>query len=676
MEPQVRTDETGKVIVVPERARPEHETCNTKEFKVRFDQLKADRSNTESTWDQIERFFMPLTGGGRPNVQLSEGAVTWQRQEVWDSTAIDSAQKLAASIHGSVTSPAIRWFKLAWRDSELRKDAECCEWLEDVGDAVYEALQDSDFNSEIASADHELVGYGNAFVIEEVAEADAGEWEGVDFTAVPLREGYFEQDSKGGIKRFYRRLSWNAVQCVDKFTAEGVPDDIREAAEKGTNLSRQWEVVYCVFPRDERRRELRRAAKRNAERAKMRCECQAAQEKARAGGIPPPEAPQITADEPLHPLAPHMRPIGGVYFLADSGERLGLEEQGYYEMPVCLARWYRTAGSQWGHGQCHVLLPTVKYLNGWMETEHQAAAKAVDPAIGTTERGILSDYDLEPGGVTVFASKDDCWTIESKARFDVAENVKQDLRAMVQRGLHNDELQLKDSPAMTATEVQARYELMNRVLGSTLARIENDLLSPIVHITIGHLMRAGQLPAMPDKVRAKYGDGSADFDIEYQGPLARSQRTDEVAAIERVLSFAAGLLKMGIPLQVIQATIDVVKAIEEVARRLGTPAALLKDEKSVKDAVDEFQKMQQRAAEAQASQAEGEAAAKHAQAKKHLADAAAAQAQGAGARGAPAAPPGGGGPASGLPIPATPTPMVTPPYMPTQQLGGAPASMP
>jgi hypothetical protein len=565
-----------------------------------YAQAVSIRGPIEGVWRELSAFFAPLGSGENPGVKLEEGSAR-QRGDpnVWDSTAIESSQKLAASIHGSVTNPAIRWFKLAWRLPELKDDPAEAAWLDSVADIVFDALQDSDFNTEIASADQDLVTLGNCIVVEE-AKFEAGEWKGVDFTAVPLREGFIEEDSAGGVFRFFRRNSWTGVQVLDKFRDE-CPTEIAEKVKKAEDVEKRYEIVFAVWVRPER------LGKRT-----------------------------------MYPCAPHLRPVGYAYFNGETGEAIG-DEDGYYEMPVCFARWAKSAGSVYGHGQCNIMLPTVKYLNGWMETEHQAAAKNVDPALAVTERGLLSDLDLEPGGVTVVREKDSISVIESKGNATWANMKLEELRGMVRRALFDDQLSLKDSPAMTATEVTARYELMNRILGSTLARIETDLLSPIVSITIGQLMRAGRLPKMPPKAAKLYKAGKATFNIEYQGPLARSQRTDEVAAIERVLAFAAALLKMGVPLQVVLATIDVVKAIREVAHRLGTPAALLKPDAEVEKAIAAFQEQQARAVAAETGKAESEALRNTAQARAAM--------QG--------------------PVPALPQPLVSPPFAPTAAPAGA-----
>jgi hypothetical protein len=629
-------------------------TIDTKELKKRFDQQKSARGPVEGVWRQIALYFAPLgTASQAGSDAQGENTVAWTQPDVWDSTAIDSSEKLIAMIHGNVTSPALRWYGLGWRDKDLKADQEARKWLDAVADISWQTLQDSDFNTEIACAHGDLVRFGNAVIIEEAASST--EWKGVDFQSVPLDQCYFEPDSVGQMEVFYQLLSWSAVQVMTECRKRGwtCPEEIEEEAKKGTQLDKRYPIVFCIFPRWEAQTELERRHERNARRAKERAEREQREQQREAalarfeGDAPAPAAePPIEPDEPTYPLAPHLRGWGYVYFRADTGDRIGMEG-GYYEMPGALARWAKTAGSIWGHGQCHVLLPTVKYLNGWMETEHQAAAKAVDPNIYTTERGLLSDHDSQAGGITVARSKNDVWTLDTKAEPTWANMKLEELRGMVRRGLHNDELTLKDSPAMTAQEVRARYEIMQRILGSTLARIENELLSPIIKITIGHLLRNRQLPEMPPKVAEKYAAGTLEINIEYQGPLARSQRTDEVAAIERVIALAGAWIQMGIPVQVVMAKINVLASLGEVATRLGTPASLLRSDEEAEKEVQKFFAEQARGAAAVAAKAEGEAAAAHATARAALMG-------GAGA--------GGGG---SLPVPAMPTPVVRPAFPPT-----------
>lgn len=541
------------------RAQAAPATVDCAQLKRRYELLKTARSPVEAVWDQIEKFIGPFGSGLRKEAE-GDAALAWQKFDVWDSSAIEDSEKLAASIFGSVMSPAIRWYRLTFRDKELGDHTEAAKALDENGDRSFDALQESDFNTESASGLLDLVRYGNMFIVCEAASES--EWEGLDFTSVPLREAYFEEDSKGGIKTFYRRFTWTAVQMVDKFGEEGVPEKIRELAAKPEGAVTTQEVVFCI-------------SERPAEAKKKRKSLV---------------------------LAPRLRPYCSCYFLHETAEMLG-EEGGYYEMPVFLARWQRTAGSAWGHGPGHLALPTVKLLNALCEGDVGAVEKVIDPAVLTTERGLMSDLDLSPGGMTVVRDLEKSLKVfESAARFDVTHQKIADLRGMVRRIFHTDELQLKDSPAMTATEAQIRYELMNRLLGSTLSRLQSDYLSPLLHLILRIMFRAGKLKRMPPEVIKAGGD----IRVDYQGPLSRAQRTDEVAAIERVASFIAALTKLKVPeaLEVF----NVESSVREVAKRLGVPADVLISKLEMEKKRKQREAAQAAMLKAQVAQAHGDAA--------------------------------------------------------------------
>jgi hypothetical protein len=196
---------------------------------------------------------------------------------------------------------------------------------------------------------------------------------------------------------------------------------------------------------------------------------------------------------------------------------------------------------------------------------------------------------------------------------------------------HEDELTLKDSPSMTATEAQIRYELMNRVLGSTLSLLQSDVLDLIVMLCIQMLARERRLPPVPPKL--KLADGK--FGIEYHGPLARAQRTDEVAAIERLASFVAALAKL--EFQDARDVFDPVSAVREVAARLGCPAGVLISEDKVRAKIAQREAAATQLAKAQVAKAQGEAL----------------EQAGMGAQAMQEA---------GAPVPAQPPPVVNPPF--------------
>jgi hypothetical protein len=525
------------------------------EIKKRFDYLVTQRKTVEDIWDVINKLVVPFRGDFFRDIN-SEHAVTWRdNREVFDSTAIDAAHILASSIHGSLTSPAIRWFELGYRDTSLNEEKEAMAWLEQAAEKCFNALQDSNFNLEANETYLDLVSYGTSMIVEEVEEKN-GSFQRLNFQSVPVEEMWFEQNHMGQAHRTYRRYQWTPVQIVTKFGEDKVPTDILEQSKTPQGMDKRYAVIMCIYPRSD---------KANADVSKV--------------------------------LSPTERPFGMKYILHKDASELG-DEGGYYEQPAFIPRWRKTSKSMWGHGPAMIALPDILTINSLVELILKATEKVVDPPTKVTERGLLSDLDLEPAGMTVVRSMDSMEPYESGARFDVSQLQREQLKQAIRSIFFVDQLELKESPAMTATEVQTRYELMQRLLGPTLGRLQSDYLDPLVQRTFNILYRAGQLGEPPEVVF----ESSGELDIIYTGPLVRAQRADIAQGVTRWVATLAELS------EVRNDVLDI-PDWDAIARELGSlegvPAKLMRSNTEIKDARKKREQTEERLAAAAVNQEEG-----------------------------------------------------------------------
>lgn len=507
--------------------------CDILKLKREYEALRADRqANEESVWDDIEKFIMPLTGQVAAALDGSSSESKTSLQ-LWDPTAPLAAEHLASSLHGNIT-PSADWIDLAWMDEEVEADLEAVKHREALAKIVGSELEASDFGMEMASGYLEWSSKGNVCLVTETAKK-ASIYAGLDFTAVPIAECQFRNDSKGGVAWWSRHLSWTPHQMRDHCLREGalVPERITKLCEKPESVTAKEAVIFAIYRRDE-------------------------------------IAEEIEGD-----AVAEKRPWGAVHFTLNEGEQLG-KEDGYYRMPVVMGRWGKKPGSQWGYGRGHIALRAVKWLNRFKESERAAAEKAVDPAQGVTER-VNGPVDSRPGAVTVMPSKDDWWPLESAARFDVSAETLRDERTEIRRVFHEDDLQLKESPQMTATEVQARQDQMNRALGSPVARLTSEVLSPVVMIVLDHLSRAKKLPPAPEIVKRK----KPQLKLVLRGPIARALAMDKVVAIERAAGFVANLVKLGFPEARFRLDLD--GMLREYRKLLGAPAAMFRSAQAAKE---------------------------------------------------------------------------------------------
>jgi hypothetical protein len=201
---------------------------------------------------------------------------------------------------------------------------------------------------------------------------------------------------------------------------------------------------------------------------------------------------------------------------------------------------------------------------------------------------LLSDLNLRARGLTVMRDITKLSPLDTGANIQAGEVEIGDLRQAIRQYFFVDQLELKESPAMTATEVQVRYEMMQRLLGPTLGRLQSDFLDPMIQRTFNILLRAGRLPEIPQSVKAS----AAHMDIDYLGPLSRAQRTDQVASTERWLMNLAQLA------QVLPDMLDIPdpeQIARQIAQMLSVPAKMLRS-------TDEVAEIREARAAAQAAQ--------------------------------------------------------------------------
>ena len=508
------------------------------EIVHRQDMLEGERKGSvEAIWDLIERFVVPLRGDFYETLD-SENNVDWHRREIWDATAVFGCQSLAASLQGNLTSPSQKWFDLRFRTNQLNDKDELVEWLDEVSDRLYNALNEANFDIEIAEAYMDLVAYGTSVLTEEVEDGK------LVFAAIPVREIYFEEDHNKQVYKLYRKLQWTPAQIITKFGEENVPERVKQWAEDPGGSIQRKDVIFAVYPRKD---------KKNADISK--------------------------------PLAPDQRPYGYKYILKDGQETLG-EEGGYYEMPAFISRWRKAAGSKWGHSPATIGMGDILTLNQIKEATLEAAGKAIDPATLTEQQNLIGDLDLDRGGLTVVTDINGMKPYESGTKFDVSNLEIKMLTEAIQKYFFQDQLQLKESPQMTATEVNVRYELMQRLLGPTFGRLKTDLLDPLIQRTFNILLREGLLPKTPEGLQ------EADLDIEYNGPLPRAQQADTAAAIERWMQ------GIGQIAEIFPEALDIVdtdKAVKEIAQLRGVPAIAMRGEDEIEKMRSERAQQQQQA---------------------------------------------------------------------------------
>jgi Bacteriophage head to tail connecting protein len=490
------------------------------DLRKRYDVLMQERATPQQEWDDIEAFVTPYRGRFFSE-QKAAGSIDWDRGFCYDSTAITAHQNLAASLHGSLSSPSIRWFELRFRDEKLNKNKAVAAWLYDANEALYYSLQDSNFNTEVNETYQDVAGFGTAAL---VLEEEGG---GLAFSAIPIKEFCFEEDYRGLVLRFYRKFQWSAAKIMSKF-GDQVPENVKEAAAAGK--TEPLDVLFCIYP---------------------------------TGNKVVPVGKKV---------APSRRPWQACYFMYQGQEMLGRTTE-YYEMPVFIPRWRKTSCSVWGNSPAHFAINDIKSLNRVRKDMLMASEKAIDPTVLVEERAIMGSFDFSASSVNVVRSIAGIKVFDAGINLAVGQFDIEQLQASIKDHFFTDQLRLPDpqgTPA-TAYEISIRYQQMQKLLGPTLGRLQNDLLTPIITRAFKVLARAGTIAPPPQQVI----DANAQYDIEYIGSLSAAQKADRAAGIERFV------VAVGNMAGVLPKALDVVnedETVRQLARDLAIPPLLLRVE--------------------------------------------------------------------------------------------------
>jgi hypothetical protein len=448
------------------------------EFKA-YERLEDRKKLWYPTFQDIADYTIPRKGNFFGRVEGQK-----RTQKLFDSTAIHSNELLAASLQGSLTSPIIQWFSMKLTQDHLNADRYVNLWLDECARVLYSVLSHSNFNSEIFEIYLDLGSFGTGCLFAEEASG-LGVFNGIWFDSLDIAEYVIDEDKEGYVDTVYRTVPLSARNAFDFFGKKDfakTSDKLKAALEKRPD--ERFDFLHVVKPADEKYKRERR--NQNFKFAS----CWYEKEK-----------------------------------------KLLLREGGYYEFPFFVPRWLKTSGELFGRSPAQTAMPDIKSLNKARELLFRAWGKAIDPPIKVLDDGVIGSVKLTPSGLNVVRTMDALDTLRNEGRFDVSQIEESKLRESIQRIFFTDQLQLQQNgPQMTATEVQIRFELMQRLLGPTFGRMMAELLTPLVRRVFGILWRTGMLPPLPPVLEKM---GLANIEIEFEGPLSRAQRSQDVLAVER-----------------------------------------------------------------------------------------------------------------------------------------------
>lgn len=440
---------------IDQSSRDEAGRENLRAFMQRYERARQRRSAWEPLWQEVYEYALP-----QRNSFVSGSAGDNRMEKIFDATAMDAVDSLAASLLGNLTPPWTQWFGLKpGPDLTAAETESLSPILEQAGRTLQAHFDRSNFIVEMHQCYLDLIVGGTAALMLE--ESEPGDFSAFRFTAVPLNDIVLEEGISGMLDGSWRRLSLTLGQMQNRYTAATIPDFIVRRGEKDAQA--RFDVLESVLP----------------------------------GKFGHYDYKAILQD-------------GSGFHLLRRGQ--------FSSSPVIAFRWLKAPGEIYGRSPVMKALPDIKTANKVVELILKNASIAVTGIWQADDDGVLNpaNIELKPGTIIPKAvGSAGLKPLDMPGRFDISQLVLADLRSRIRHALLADKLAPISSPRMTATEVIERSAEMSLLLGATYGRLQSELLNPLVQRAFSILRRRGEVP----DIRL---DGRL-IALDYRAPLARAQ---------------------------------------------------------------------------------------------------------------------------------------------------------
>lgn len=429
--------------------------------------------------------------------------------EIYDGTALKAKNLLVDGMVGYMCSRSLRWFSCSlpgkfkfprssvnlskWTGKRMDDMPEVREWLDDMAEAGYRALNYSNFYDVIP----EFIGDGAVpGTAHMISEEDEGRGQ-IIFMVPHYRECYIAEDRFGRIDTFFRIYKLNLRQLVDKFGIEKLTEiDYNFPNRVKANPYEEVEILKATLPRKDL--ELGRIDKKN-------------------------------------------KPIASYWVWLD--KTILLEESGYDSMPSVSWRWRKNNDEWYGRSPAWDAYVEIMTSQQVARTNLIAAQKMAEPPmVGMSDlRGSVHDGpkawtwvdDMEQAPKPMMTGIQLPYSVEMQERIDKAirEHFHVDFFLMLMQATINKQ-------RITATQVVGMQGEQAAVLGTRMGNLESEGFDPILDRVYDIEGRAGRLPNPPDVVLE--AAGGQRMQMNYLGPLAEAQkRLSKTRSLEAGLQYAA-----------------------------------------------------------------------------------------------------------------------------------------
>jgi hypothetical protein len=448
------------------------------------DKELAKQSNFRNLWQETADLIFP-----RENQITSEHTPGEDKtRKVYDTTAIQDSQDMASGLSAALIPTGQKFFGLTVEDEDLLADDRVRRYVMRATEITHKNLFESNFMLQFNETLRSMVVFGTGNLYSEW-DARMGRLNYKDYD-ISLYQ--IKQDSHGAVDTVILSFELTARQAIQEYGQEKVGEKIRKDATALETESNLHPFIKVVRPRDS-----------------------------------------------LNPLFRDNRNMPWESVTVDVKGLAIVEETGYEEFPFAVARWMKSSNEKYGRGQGTECLADVKVMQVITKDFIDCGNRWNSPPLE-----VLDTYegpvDVTPNALNRVPQHETIAVLDQRAlgNFPITKEMLEYQQAKIHKAFFRDIfVMLTDlTQRMTTVEVRARLQEGLRRLALPVARLQAELLTPVIMRSVLLLIRNGRIPYPPEQLQGRA------FGIEYIGPLALALQAEQANGFVQWASVGAQLM--------------------------------------------------------------------------------------------------------------------------------------
>lgn len=537
--------------MIPPSSQRDRDIIN--ESLLEFQQMQSWRAVFAQHWEEVAELIDPPSRN-----TFYYGTFNWpglkKSDRQVDATAMLALERFKAILDSLLTPRNMTWQYLEADNDYVNKDRASRLWFEAVTRILFKQRYAStaNFSAQNQGVFHTLGAYGTGCMfVDKYLGYDGGR--GLRYKSLPLGEAYLRENHQGVVDGVCRWFKLNARQAYDKFKGK-IPQSLMAQMDNKNEMT--YNFLHRICPRTDY------------------------------------DPERLDARGKLY---------ASYYICLDFQALLG--EGGYNSFPMPTSRYIQTpTDAPYGRGPAMFALPSIKTLNAEKKDFLTQGHRAGVPVLLTTDDGIV-DFSMRPGALNKGG-----WSPEGHALvgtlpagdINITDKMMDEERVLINGAFLVDlfKVLLDDPKIYSATQVVEMMSQRGILIAPSIGRQQSEYLGPMTERELDVLADQNMLPPMPPRLREARGE----YKIVYASPLARDQRSQEVAGFTRTLDLANNIAQTTGDPSILD-RFDFDTALPEIANIQSTPERWMADDEMMMAKRDQRAKMMQQQQQIQAAPA-------------------------------------------------------------------------